>query len=69
MYLKSFSSAGAEQGADNGHRGQATSSHQKWVAPTDLANLSQEVRYAKSSGLSVRLMGGNRSWGVQGVFS
>lgn len=34
------------------------------MSPADLASLLREVRHAKSSGLSVRLVGGNTGPGV-----
>lgn len=37
---------------------------QKWVSPANLTSLLQEVRCAKSSGQSVRLVGGNTGPGV-----
>ena len=38
--------------------------HQKWVSPANLTSLLQEVRRAKSSGQSLRLVGGNTGPGV-----
>lgn len=38
--------------------------HQKWVSPANLTSLLQEVRCAKSSGQSLRLVGGNTGPGV-----
>lgn len=38
--------------------------NQEWVSPASLTSLLQEVRRAKSGGLSVRLVGGNTGPGV-----
>ena len=51
-------------GADKGHRGHARGFESETAGPNRPASLLQEVRYAKSSGLSVRLMGGNTGPGV-----